>query len=119
MIQVKATMSMTAIPELGDRDVPRGKILEVDETNPRVQALIRAGYLSKIPEVSDDVLGITGGFHVSVPGVGMGVSGPETQSPKKRGRPKREVTDGDGGDLPAGGERLQPVGDTSSRPQDS
>lgn len=117
MIKVKATMSMTAIPELASRDVYRGQILEVDETNPRVQALIRAGYLSKV--VSDDALGVTGGIHISVPGVGMGVSGSEAQSPKRRGRPKKEVTDGDSGDLPAGGERLQPVGDLSARPQDS
>lgn len=118
MIQVKATMSMTAIPELGSRDVSRGQIIEVDERNPRVQALMRAGYLSEIPEVNDDVLGVAGGVLVSVPGVVVGVSGPQTQGPGKRGRPKKEVTDGNSGDLPAGSERVQPGGDISAGPQD-
>jgi hypothetical protein len=117
MIEVKATLSMTAIPELGSRDVPRGKILEVDESNPRVQALIRAGYLSEIPGVSDDALGVTGGLRVSLPRLVAGIQRPQEEPAKKR-RTKKEVTDGDSGDLPAGGERLQPVGDSSPRPQD-
>lgn len=108
MLEVKANVTFSTYQA--------GRHYQVDGTDLRTQNLIAGGYFQVLNVLGDpDDSGDSGrpGI-VSDGGVVAGVEGP-----KKRGRPKKAVTDGKGDHLPSAGDDLHDAGDNAAGTADS
>lgn len=102
MIEVQAVLSFDQYRQ--------GKFYQVDGTSERIQAQVYAGYF-KVVNVLGENLAPVGSGADTAGDLDSGVAGPPK---KKPGRPKKEVSDGQGDHLAADREPVQPSGDDAS-----
>lgn len=106
MIEVQAVLSFDQYRQ--------GKFYQVDGNSERIQAQVYAGYF-KVVNVLGENLAPVGSGADTAGDLDSGVAG----LPKRKGRQKKEVNDGQGDHLPADREPVQPSGDDASGQADS
>lgn len=105
MIEVRANLSFGKYRQ--------GRHYQLDGDDPTVQNQVYAGYFKVVNVLGGDVANAPAG---RVPDTGVDTG---TPGPKKRGRPRKEVTDGTGEHLPGEGSPVRTSGDDAAGPQDS
>lgn len=96
-IEVRAAMPMS-VDVLGGM-VRKNQYLRADGDDPRIQALISAGYL-KITDMLEGSDAADSVDHAGLSGLPSGSVDSSVEGPKKRGRPKKALAEAGGADGP-------------------